>query len=536
MTLPDQVHISERTIRGSIRESLSKIHTDPIWAYPEGVLNAFTAMRHLDPHKRVVAITLKAGAVLADSYIIGEGTGITNYAYLRDNMGYDNTEEYIRDLKDPNYMNKMGLGIPSIASLSLEGEAEFRSVFINKKNQEEGLVATYTVKEGRPEGWIIPEEHPAPNYIFTAYACNIPIKTGCWVIVKNSRQYTLEEVRRLLSSLFSRKLNAGYRIILKDSSKDGDFTEVRPMPGFCCKHESTFGYVHHPNKKLGDFRVYGDLHSVDKVEGAQVFVLYKQMKIGYWPNEYMCNGYVDCDTLEFKPDREGIRMDKNSSVYNQFNELVIKQCIKERFDKKPIKGLKSLKIEKKWADRFKSLFQKYYLKNSWHDLIRVNSILEPSGPQIGSGSNRHGSGVQNKPKVIKVIKRCPDGFHWDKKIDECVPNTEPNHGTVKPTGTGIEHEKKDKKIRKRPRPVIPEQAIPDLGVVKQASPDKFYVWIDVTNSTIVFNTYHAWVRDHIDSASDETIDLLLTIALLNVVPQNQNLGSDQFLKRVTEEL
>ena len=146
--------IQDRQTRKSAKEVINNIHSEPKWGYVEATINAFTAMRHLPPSERIVHIILPAiipegfpGTEAA--FIPAEGTGFENYDYVEKNIGYDtDTEEYIEQQKDPDYLNKMGIGIPSIASLSKDGLAEFRSVSINAKGQKEGLVATYTLEDG----------------------------------------------------------------------------------------------------------------------------------------------------------------------------------------------------------------------------------------------------------------------------------------------------------------------------------------------------------------------------------------------------
>ena len=128
---------------------------------------------------------------------------------------------YIESQKDPDYLNKMGIGIPTIASLSKDGIAEFRSVSLNTKGQEEGLVATYTL-EGHG-GWILPAEHPDSRYVFNVDDATPEItdmKTGVWAIVKNAKQYTKEKVDKKLSKIFARKLSAGYHIQLRETVSD----------------------------------------------------------------------------------------------------------------------------------------------------------------------------------------------------------------------------------------------------------------------------------------------------------------------------
>ena len=163
-----QQNIQDRTIRRSVKEAISEIHSDPIYGYVGAVINAFTAMRHMPASERIVHIFLPhnySTKYVNDAHIVAAGTGFTNYGYIEKNMGYDTeSEEYKIDQRDPDYLNKMGIGIPTIASLSKDGIAEFRSVSKNSKGQEEGLVATYTLADGG--GFIIPAEHPDSKYVF----------------------------------------------------------------------------------------------------------------------------------------------------------------------------------------------------------------------------------------------------------------------------------------------------------------------------------------------------------------------------------
>ena len=64
----------------------------------------------------------------------------------------------------------MGIGIPSITSLSKDGVTEFRSVNINSKGQEEGLVATY-VLEDDDGGFVIRLNIQIANMSFQKTVC-----------------------------------------------------------------------------------------------------------------------------------------------------------------------------------------------------------------------------------------------------------------------------------------------------------------------------------------------------------------------------
>ena len=93
-----QQNIQDRTIRRSVKEAISEIHSDPIYGYVEAVINAFTAMRHLPASQRIVHVFLPGNYSAKnrnDAHIVASGTGFTNYGYIEKNMGYDtDSEEY----------------------------------------------------------------------------------------------------------------------------------------------------------------------------------------------------------------------------------------------------------------------------------------------------------------------------------------------------------------------------------------------------------------------------------------------------------
>ena len=522
------IHISNRALNQSARQAINDVHGDPIWGVPEAVINAFTAMKHLEPHHRIVCITLKAGKNQNDTYVIAPGTGITNYDYIEKNIGYNtDSEEYIRNQKDPDYLNKMGIGIPSIAKLSKDGIAEFRSVSINAKGQEEGLVATYTLQNGG--GFIIPAEHPDSKYVFQMDGAMAGIKTGVWVIVKNAKQYPLKRVISLLSEIFARKLNSGYHIEVKESMTD-EFTRVRPPNEFCSKHQETIGVVH--DDKFGDFPVYADIHQAGKSEDSTVNVLMKKMKIGVFDSEYMAKGYAGCDILDFKPDREGISIDIYNNKYSQFQSILQSYYQKHGISKKPTEQMKNLKAEKKWLKKFQDVWARYYSKNPQHRVLNVDAIQ--------STSNITGKPASKK-KVTRLTRRCPNGFHWSSKLNQCIPTLDKvdrkppsDKEAGNPRGPNKPHKGTGRNTKLSDE--FTDQSIPDLKPRKQNDPSKFCVYINETDSALVFNTYYDWVANVWDHPNDSTMDLLLNIALMNAIEENQEIPVQEFLKRLAHQL
>ncbi len=104
------INIKDRNVRGSAKKALIDMHTDPKSAIFEALLNSFTAMRKMD--KKEVHMTQNAGnnhdVIIED---LGEHFSNEVYEYLENNMGYEINEEYLISQKDPEYLNKMGIGM-----------------------------------------------------------------------------------------------------------------------------------------------------------------------------------------------------------------------------------------------------------------------------------------------------------------------------------------------------------------------------------------------------------------------------------------
>jgi hypothetical protein len=518
------VHISDRKVNKSVRKAINEIHGDPIWGYVEATINAFSAMRHMQPRERVVCINLKAGKNGQDSYIVAPGTGMRNYDYIEKNIGYDtDAEEYIQKQRDPDYLNKMGIGIPSIASLSKDGIAEFRSVHMNSKGQEEGLVATYTLQDGG--GFIIPAEHPDSKYVFTFDGAEAKMKTGVWVIVRNVKSYPLEKVKAILSEVFARKLNAGYHIMIRESMKD-EFVDIRPPNDFCSKHEVTIGYVH--DTKFGDFPIQADIHRVDKTQDATVRILMKKMTIDKFESKYLAKGYAGCNILDYKPDREGISIDQYNNNYMQYRDAILLYYKNNNFEEKPTEQMKNLKNEKKWKEKMKEVFINYYRKNPFHRILNVNAI--PSATELPG---------KPRPMVTRPRKRCDDGYHWDKKLQACIPNTEAiGRIYTPPIRTGGPHKPPVKLVPKKTKldNEFTDQSIPDFIPLKGCDENKFCVYINEAASAIIFNTFYPWINEVWDNPTDKIMELLLTMALMNAVQDNQGVSAEEFLRRLAHQL
>jgi len=533
-----QQNIQDRLIGKSIKKAITAIHSEPVYGYVEAVINAFTAMRHLPPESRIVRITLPRGNARNysdDAHIIGEGTGFLRYDFIEKNMGYDTeSEDYKLEQIDPDYLNKMGIGIPTIATLSKKGIAEFRSVSINAKGQEEGLVATYTLADNG--GFIIPAEHPDSKYVFELEGRKLAIKTGVWVKVVDAKYYQVDRIYRLLSEIFARKLLAGYRITLLGPN-DKEPREILPPEDFCHKHELIIGYIH-DDKLNADFPVYADIHAAKKPSEAKMRILMKKMKIGEYPSEYLAKGHFGCDVLEFKPDREGISIDPYDPKYKQVEQLVLKEFARLKIEKKPTEEMKNLKAAKKWKQKAQEVFMRYFTKNRGDSLLRVDSLPNPTSP-LTSKTDPNG-------KVTAPTRRCPNGYHWDKKSKQCIAIVEPSeqspkiktdsYDTTRQNEPHIGKRKKGTKKKNHLDEQYTEQSIPNFGTAKGSDTTKPLVWIDEQSSKLFFNTYYDWVKDVWENANERTMELLICMAIMDAVPENKVLTPQEWQSKLAASL
>jgi hypothetical protein len=529
--------IQDRQTRKSAKEAINRVHSEPKWGYVEATINAFTAMRHLPASKRIVVIILPEINGSSVARIIAEGTGFVNYDYVEKNIGYDtDSPEYIEQQKDPDYLNKMGIGIPSITSLSKEEIAEFRSVSINAKGQEEGLVATYTLEDGG--GFTVPADHPNSQYVFPV---GHPLNgtTGVEVIIKNAKYYRPDTIYDLLSETFARKLQAGYTIYLIGPN-DKNARQVRSPDNFFCDRERVIGYVH-DDKLNTDFPVYADIRQADKPKDMHLRVLMKKMTIDRNPQseadltEYQAKGYYGCDILAFKPDREGMSIDPYDAKHQQVEKLVLEEFRRQGIQKKPTEQMRNEKREKKWKQKATEVFLKYFEKNRDDTVLRVQAMSQTS-PRTGK--------PEPGGKVSKPTRRCPNGQHWSKKLGACVVNTEsikPRNisvGPKTPRGPNTPHFPKDNNNNKRRRmdDEYTPQSIPNWKMARGSNPNKWLIWIDETESTIYFNFIYPWVEDVYENANDSTMEILYVVAFMNAVKQNRELALDQWLQKLAKSL
>jgi hypothetical protein len=56
--------------------------------------------------------------------------------------------------------------------------------------------------------------------------------------------------------------------------------------------------------------------------------------------------------------------------------------------------------------------------------------------------------------------------------------------------------------------------------------------VDIQESKLNLNTSHEWTRGVLANASDDTKDLVLQVAIMNAIPENQGLNANSFLARL----
>ena len=251
-------------------------------------------------------------------------------------------------------------------------------------------------------------------------------------------------------------------------------SRVQAPTGFCSKHEEIIGWICdnlHPifyknitgssgypisreerskakeltcsvcEKKVKVYRVYADLHSTDKKGDVKVSILIKNIKLGELPNvKHMMKGYVGCDKLEPLINREGIRTDESSAVYQAYRDLILDYSKDQGFQVIPDVRDQDVTNIQKWEERAQEMFLKYYQKFPNDYLLPLNAVKQKSEL----------TGEPTRPTKItrpQNHKRCPVGHHWNGK--ECVSNTE------KPGTPEIPRRKQ--KPRKKKTPKLSEQ-------------------------------------------------------------------------------
>ena len=65
--------------------------------------------------------------------------------------------------------------------------------------------------------------------------------------------------------------------------------------------------------------------------------------------------------------------------------------------------------------------------------------------------------------------------------------------------------------------------------------DRPIVFLDEMESTLWFNTSHDWVTK-LENASDETMEVLIMLAIIDAVPDNQDISGKTLLRKLSETL
>lgn len=530
------ITVSDREVVGSAKELIKHVHTKPIWGYVEGVLNGFTAVKdHRNPNFHMVTITLKVPTEqegIFDAHIEDPGIGfVQKYSYLERKIGYDTTtKEYADQQNDENYLNKMGIGIPSICNLSKSETVEFRTVSLNEQHQEMGLVCTYLGKE---MGWKMPAEPLSPDYVLDRKSGEI--KTGTRVIIRNVKEFSLKKVSSFLQDIFARKLGGPdkYRILIRETPND-EFTIItRPPNGpiICTCNEQTIGTVR--NKYGGICQIRVDLHPVEKIDNAKVDFLIKKVKMGEYDTEFLMKGHVWCSAAEFKPDREGVRVDLDDETYQQIDNAVIKYATDYGMQLKSTdpSAQQELKKKKTWKDKADELFLRYYEKNGDDTLLKVMALHQSSfldgDPQKGKRVRKNRKIKQDDDKEQHI---CPKGQRWDAELGQCV---DIQHRTTK--------NKKHKHRSRKPKNLSDTHdldSIPNLSVERgnRKGRSNWFAELDVPHSTIWLDSHYPWVNEHVEESDEPTMELLIMVAMMKAVPENKNMGSDEFFKKLVETL
>jgi hypothetical protein len=468
------INIKDRNVRGSAKKALIDMHTDPKWAIFEALLNSFTAMRKMD--KKEVYITQNAGnnhdVIIED---LGEGISNDVYEYLENNMGYEINEEYLISQKDPEYLNKMGIGMNGIADMSIDGILEFNSVSIDKQARENGLIARYMIdRKTGGSGFVVPAEHPSHTYVLQRKLDEV--QTGVRLVIKNAKE--VRKLSEFIAEKFERKITQGYKIFIRNKEYEV-FEQIHTPKDFCGKHEEIIGCIE-------DYPVNADLHSVDKKDDIKVGVLVKKIRVGTYLSKHMMKGYAGCDILELVVNREGIKADESNEIYQAFTKIVDEYAKQQKFELTPdSKDTDKVKNKKKWTDMIIDKLLNFYK-------------LHPDKPQLNFLALKKKSNLTFDSKV--------GGSQKPK------PNTKTDVRIKKPSiPTGRINKKHKHRNRTNRITDSDQEGEPDLELIPiNATKQRPLIYLDVMESAIMVNKDWPNAYEKIENATDDFRDAMIS--------------------------
>jgi hypothetical protein len=118
---------------------------------------------------------------------------------------------------------------------------------------------------------------------------------------------------------------------------------------------------------------------------------------------------------------------------------------------------------------------------------------------------------------------------------KCVPTQQVQHEeTGEPKKKYNKHKHRGRKPKLSDK--YDEESIPRLHLKRgKKGNDRLIVILDEKESTLWFNTSHDWVTK-LENASDETMELLIMLAIIDAVPDNQDISGKALLRKLSDTL
>jgi Histidine kinase-, DNA gyrase B-, and HSP90-like ATPase len=285
---------------GVLRELSTKLYRNPLAALREAVSNSFDAM---SPYEMEIAPKIKIYTnVLPDGDIIIEdyGTGIENYQNFKTiSPGKKQVKEQISsyDKVNEKIIGQKGMGKLSFLNLSSENQVEFFS-----NNEQLGMHVVMTM-----DGFSV------------QYKDSLLIlpHRGLKVVIKRAKQISEVRLIDMLSKTFAIRLARGAKVFVNGK-------QVHKPEGFDSRQFKLF-------ELKGQISVYGNLKNPEKPKTNNISIFVKRVRVEDKDFDYKVEGWLNCDHLEPRTDRDGLL--EGSELYVEFYKELM-QYLEENFEKR----------------------------------------------------------------------------------------------------------------------------------------------------------------------------------------------------------
>jgi hypothetical protein len=296
---------------GVLPELSTKLYRNPIAAFREVVSNAFDAMIPFEKKgivSRIEIHTRRDGDIEIEDW----GTGIEDYKNFRTiSSGSKQVKDQISSYGKVNedIIGNKGMGKLSFLNLSNENRVEFFS-----NNERLGMHIVMTM--GGFSATYMNSQLALPHH-------------GLKVIIKNAKHVSEARLIESLSKTFAIRLARGAKVFVNN-------VQIQKPEDFDSKQFKLFDLK-------GRIPVNGNLTNVEKPKSNNISIFVKSVFVEEKDFDYKVEGWINCDHLEPRTDRDGLY--EGNELYVEFYKKLI-QYLEENFEKKSQSQDKDIKSSK----------------------------------------------------------------------------------------------------------------------------------------------------------------------------------------------